>query len=87
MSDNFLGFAEEKEEFMVCEDNRTPSVVSHEFSFEDVLDKLKKMTEEESAEIYVHTIRKTWSCSARYLYIISAYFCLYSNGFSSFNMV
>lgn len=46
----------EKEEFILCEDNRIPGVVSHEFSSDDVLDKLKKLAEEEVAEIYVHTL-------------------------------
>lgn len=31
----------EKEEFILCEDNRIPGVVSHEFSSDDVLDKLR----------------------------------------------
>lgn len=45
----------EKEEFILCEDNRIPGVVSHEFSSEDVLDKLKKLAKEEATEIYIHT--------------------------------
>ncbi|UUZ84574.1 DEAD/DEAH box helicase [Paenibacillus sp. P26] len=69
VNENFLGFAEEiycpscfaivlveKEEFILCEDSRIPGVVSHEFSSGDVLDKLKKLAEEESAEIYIHSL-------------------------------
>ncbi|REK76080.1 DEAD/DEAH box helicase [Paenibacillus paeoniae] len=46
----------ENEEISLCEDTRIPGVVSQEFSSDDVLERLKKLAEEETAEIYVHTL-------------------------------
>jgi DEAD/DEAH box helicase domain-containing protein len=69
VNENFVGLVEgiycpscyavvplEKDEFALCEDNRIPGVISHEFSSEEVLDKLKKLADEEAADIYIHTL-------------------------------
>lgn len=46
----------EQEEIALCEDTRIPGVVSQEFSSDEVLEKLKQLANEETAEVYVHTM-------------------------------
>ncbi|TMV47041.1 DEAD/DEAH box helicase [Paenibacillus mesophilus] len=69
VNENYTGFVEgiycpncsaivplEKEEIPLCEDSRIPGVVSQEFSSDEVLERLRKLADEETAEIYVHTL-------------------------------